>query len=63
MKQIILASHGNLAEGAVDTVRMIVGDVSNIHAVTLQRDDTDSIKSKLNEWLNKCYAFLQWNTT
>ena len=49
MKQIILASHGNLAEGAVDTVRMIVGDVSNIHAVTLQRDDTDSIKSKLND--------------
>ena len=52
MKQIILASHGNLAEGAVDTVRMIVGDVSNIHAVTLQRDDTDSIKSKLND----CYV-------
>ena len=49
MKQIILASHGNLAEGAVDTVRMIVGDVSNIHVVTLQRDDTDSIKSKLND--------------
>lgn len=38
MNQVILASHGNLSVGALDTVHMIVGEIPNVHALTLQRE-------------------------
>ena len=40
MNQVILASHGELALGALDTIRMIV-------AVILRRDDTEPITGKV----------------
>ncbi|MDY2777745.1 MAG: PTS sugar transporter subunit IIB [Collinsella sp.] len=43
MNQIILASHGGLAAGARDTLEMVLGDVSNVHVVSLQRDDKEPI--------------------
>lgn len=43
MNQIVLASHGGLATGMRDTLEMIVGDVSRIHTITLERDDTDQV--------------------
>lgn len=47
MNQVILASHGGLATGALDTVRMIVGDAPNVHAVTLERGDKSPITTKV----------------
>lgn len=47
MNQIILASHGGLAEGARDTLSMVLGDVSNIHVVTLARDDKEPISKEI----------------
>ena len=47
MNQVILASHGELALGALDTIRMIVGEVPNVHAVILRRDDTEPITGKV----------------
>ena len=47
MNQVILASHGELALGALDTIRMIVGEVPNAHAVILRRDDTEPITGKV----------------
>ena len=47
MNQVILASHGGLATGALDTVHMIVGEAPNVHAVTLERDDKESITAKV----------------
>ena len=47
MNQVILASHGGLATGALDTVHMIVGDAPNVHAVSLLRDDKEPITSKV----------------
>lgn len=43
MNQIILASHGGLAAGAKDTLEMVLGDVSNVHVVSLARDDKEPI--------------------
>lgn len=43
MNQIILASHGGLAEGARDTISMVLGEVPNIHVITLQRDDIEPV--------------------
>lgn len=43
MNQIILASHGGLAAGARDTLAMVLGDVSNVHVVSLARDDKDPV--------------------
>lgn len=47
MNQIILASHGGLAAGARDTLSMVLGDVQNVHVVSLQRDDKDPITEKV----------------
>lgn len=47
MNQIILASHGGLAEGARDTLSMVLGDVSNVHVVTLARDDKEPISKEV----------------
>lgn len=47
MNQIILASHGELALGALDTVHMIVGEAPNVHAVTLGRDDMQPITAEV----------------
>lgn len=49
MNQVILASHGNLSVGALDTVHMIVGEIPNVHALTLQREDKESISGKIVE--------------
>lgn len=46
MNQIVLASHGGLADGAHDTLDMIVGDVSNVHTISLARDDKDQIEDR-----------------
>lgn len=43
MNQVVLASHGGLADGARDTLEMIVGDVSNVSTISLARDDKDQI--------------------
>ena len=48
MNQVILASHGGLATGALDTVHMIVGEAPNVHAVTLERDDKEPITAKVD---------------
>lgn len=47
MNQIILASHGGLAAGAKDTLEMVLGDVSNVHVVSLARDDKEPITNKV----------------
>ena len=46
MNQLILASHGGLAAGARDTLEMIIGDVSRVHVVSLERDDKDRIDER-----------------
>ena len=47
MNQIILASHGGLAEGARDTLSMVLGDVPNVHVVTLARDDKEPVSKEV----------------
>ena len=47
MNQIILATHGGLADGMRDTLSMVLGDASNVHVISLARDDKDPITSKV----------------
>lgn len=47
MNRIVLASHGGFANGARDTLDMIVGDVSNVYTVSLARDDKDQIEDRV----------------
>ena len=47
MNQIFLASHGGLAAGAKATLEMVLGDVSNVHVVSLARDDKEPITNKV----------------
>lgn len=52
MNQIILASHGGLAEGARDTLSMVLGDVPNVHVVSLARDDMKPVAHELERLLD-----------
>lgn len=47
MNRVVLASHGGYAEGARDTLEMIVGDVPNVYTVSLARDDKDQIEDRV----------------
>jgi mannose/fructose/N-acetylgalactosamine-specific phosphotransferase system component IIB/mannose/fructose-specific phosphotransferase system component IIA len=47
MNQIILATHGGLADGMLDTLGMILGTVQNVHVVSLARDDKTPITVKV----------------
>ena len=46
MNQIILASHGGLAAGVRDTLAMVLGDVPNVHVISLLRDDKEPVTDK-----------------
>lgn len=56
MKTIVLASHGRLAEGLLDTLGMIVGQVENVFAFTLLRDDPEPIADKVRACLTAAQA-------
>lgn len=43
MNQIILASHGGMSAGALDTAKMILGDLPNMYAVSTSRDETETV--------------------
>ena len=49
MKQIILASHGKFAEGAADTLKMVLGDVPGLHVITFDMDDAATIEKPARE--------------
>ncbi len=54
MNKVILASHGDLSSGMLDTARMIVGDLPNVYAVSTQRDEripiTDATRNLLRSF-------------
>lgn len=52
MRHLILASHGNLARGMADTVRMIVGEVPNMVTFVLERDAMEPISDQVRAELN-----------
>lgn len=44
MKQFIIASHGKFAEGIADSVRIIAGEIPNLHTICAYMDgNTDPI--------------------
>jgi len=54
MNQIILASHGGLSKGALDTARMIVGEIPHVHAISLERDDTEPLIAQAEAIVSAC---------
>ena len=52
MNRIILASHGSLSAGMLDTVQMVMGDLPNVCAVATTRDETESIVQKTSRLLD-----------
>lgn len=52
MNRIILASHGSLSAGMLDTVQMIMGDLPNVCAVATTRDETETIVQKTSRLLD-----------
>ncbi len=51
MKQIVLASHGKFAEGAADTLKMVLGDIPGLHVITFEMDDASTIEGPARELL------------
>ena len=52
MNRIILASHGSLSAGMLDTAQMIMGDLPNVCAVATTRDETESIVQRTSRLLD-----------
>ena len=52
MNRIILASHGSLSAGMLDTVQMVMGDLPNVCAVATTRDETENIVQKTSRLLD-----------
>ena len=52
MRRVILASHGSLAEGALDTLHMIVGPVEGVYAFSLKRNDVKSVSDRVRALLD-----------
>lgn len=53
MNLLILASHGQLAQGMKKTLQMIIGEVDNLHAFSAFRDDDQSIKEKVQQLIEE----------
>ena len=53
MNLLILASHGQLAQGMKQTLQMIIGEVDNLHAFSAFRDDDQSIKEKVQQLIEE----------
>ena len=43
MNRIILASHGGMSAGMLDTAKLILGEVPNMYAVSTTRDETETV--------------------
>ena len=53
MINIIVVSHGNLADALIETARMVAGTVDSVYAVSLLPNDTpDIFSNKLNSILS-----------
>lgn len=52
MNRVILASHGGLSAGMLDTVQMIMGELPNVCAVATTRDETENIVQKTSRLLD-----------
>lgn len=52
LNTIILASHGELAQGLKHTTEMIVGETNNIYALSAYRDEDKPIEKQLEPLIN-----------
>jgi PTS system mannose-specific IIA component len=54
MLGIVLASHGNLADGIIDAAKLIIGDIKNVRSVSLKLgEDIDLLGSKIEKAINE----------
>ncbi|MFD2211423.1 PTS sugar transporter subunit IIA [Virgibacillus halophilus] len=51
MRYLLLASHGNLAEGMLDSLEMITGHHDNIFVISAYKNDESDFKSQLKSVL------------
>ncbi|WP_127837461.1 PTS sugar transporter subunit IIA [Clostridium prolinivorans] len=56
MNQVILASHGKLAQGMKDTLNMIVGNLETVQAFSSYRDEEKSIKESIEKAIKNNYG-------
>lgn len=53
MRYLLLASHGRLAEGMLDSLEMILGKQENVWTISAYIDEHVSIQLQINDVLNK----------
>lgn len=60
--QVILASHSQMAKGLKQTVELIMGKQSNLHAIAAYEDEQESLKKQIAEQItpnsHDLYLFL-----
>ena len=48
MKRIVLASHGELANGMKDSVKILVGDVPNVYSICAYTNGIDDVEEQID---------------
>ena len=53
MKKIVLASHGKLAEGFLNSLKIIIGDNDNIYTLCAYVDEDKTLSEQIEELFDK----------
>lgn len=54
MTEILLVSHGLLAEGIIDSMEMLIGEVSNVEKITFSVDmGIEELQEEVKQYLSK----------
>src|SRR4051794_22850557 len=53
MKKFLLASHGYLAEGVLNSITIIMGNVENVHTLCAYVDGNNDIEQLVNQAIHK----------
>lgn len=55
LKKILLCTHGDMANGMINSLELITGGVVNVSALSVNMEDTiDFVRSKIEDFINSC---------
>lgn len=55
MRKILICTHGEMANGIINSLELIAGEVKNVQALSVKMEDTiEEIKSRIEDFINKC---------
>lgn len=55
LRKILICTHGEMANGIINSLELIAGEVKNVKALSVNMEDTiEQIKSSIEDFINGC---------